>query len=108
MTMRRRTIRGIHRALLELHSGANVRLKVVSRAAIGRALGEPKDRPQGAAIYSRKEGRVVYIARDLSYEGQLDALIHEWAHHLAPHNDSEDHDDAWGVAYARLYRKVNG
>jgi hypothetical protein len=38
----------------------------------------------------------------------LDLLIHEWAHALAWSHDecAEDHDAAWGIAHARVYRYV--
>lgn len=34
-----------------------------------------------------------------------DTLYHEWAHILS-WNETEEHGDAWGVAYARVYRAM--
>lgn len=40
----------------------------------------------------------------------LDALMHEWAHALSWVDDEcgEDHDAAWGIAHATVYRYLEG
>ncbi|MAA65280.1 MAG: hypothetical protein CL581_10950 [Alteromonadaceae bacterium] len=56
------------------------------------------DRPTSFSIFIRRQG----------FRAMLDILMHEWAHALAWSHDecAEDHDAAWGIAHARVYRYV--
>jgi len=52
-------------------------------------------------------GLRVLIESRQSFQGLIDALVHEWAHVAVWGASSEDsHDALWGVAYARCYRCV--
>ena len=57
------------------------------------------------------EGRRVYvisILRRATRAEVVDTLIHEWAHALVhASTGSFKHDDAWGVAFAKVYRAFN-
>lgn len=47
--------------------------------------------------------------RKATEQEQVDALMHEWAHCLAWNNSHmtlSDHDDLFGVAYARCYQTI--
>jgi hypothetical protein len=51
----------------------------------------------------------IYIDPRLSWDATWQTLIHEWAHAVAWHQieGEDDHDDPWGVAYARCYRNAD-
>jgi hypothetical protein len=45
----------------------------------------------------------------LPWDAAWQVLIHEWAHALAwkeGHEGCDDHDEAWGLAYAHCYRET--
>ena len=44
----------------------------------------------------------IYIDSGMCREGQVDALIHEWAHARAI-DQAYSHCDAWGMNYVELY-----
>lgn len=50
----------------------------------------------------------IQIESEQSARGQVDALIHEWAHAMvwdaSQRTEDQGHDALWGVAYARAYR----
>lgn len=67
------------------------------------------------AVYN-DEGHLVEfrirIRSDVEYQFQVQLLIHEWAHAIAwtPQNGPgtlDDHDELWGLAYARVYRELD-
>jgi hypothetical protein len=66
---------------------------------------------EGQCHLITKQGRPssfsIYIRRQ-RFRGMLDVLMHEWAHALTWSEDecAEDHDAAWGIAHARVYRYV--
>lgn len=50
----------------------------------------------------------ITIASNLELQAKILVLIHEWAHalawnHLDDKTEKEDHDGAFGVAYARVF-----
>ena len=52
---------------------------------------------------------VICVHREANLNFQIDILIHEWAHALDWFNSQTpgtDHDDPWGIWYARCYRAV--
>lgn len=49
----------------------------------------------------------IRVNRLLSFQDQMETLLHEWAHAVVwfvVYPSGEDHHDEWGVAYARIYR----
>lgn len=53
----------------------------------------------------------IRVSSEYDTEMQLRILYHEWAHALAfsiQNRDRtiDDHDEMWGVAYARVYREM--
>lgn len=65
------------------------------------------------ALYCQETGALlhfdVFVKKSLSRELQVRVLMHEWAHCLAwapEHETVEDHDEMWGLAYARVYREL--
>lgn len=48
---------------------------------------------------------LIVIDPRLDFGSRCDLLLHEAAHTVAPWDDEEDHSDAWGAAYASLYRE---
>jgi hypothetical protein len=49
---------------------------------------------------------VIAIDSEQEWGGQVDSLLHEWAHVLAI-EASYRHSDEWGVIYARLYNTID-
>lgn len=48
---------------------------------------------------------LIRINRLLPEHEAIDTLLHEWAHCIAwDRCQSDDHCDAWGKAYSRIYR----
>jgi len=45
----------------------------------------------------------IYVNVKLDKTGQVDALLHEWAHILTIEKAAYLHEGAWGVAYAAIY-----
>lgn len=53
----------------------------------------------------------IEIRSDLTFQETEDCVLHEYAHVLTwrpYHPITSDHDAAWGVAFAELYRAYNG
>lgn len=46
----------------------------------------------------------IRIAKDATWQEQVDTLQHEWAHAVAI-DRAFHHNDAWGIAFAEVYRK---
>ena len=67
-----------------------------------RRVEVPRDEFGHCALERRKF--YIYIDRCLPEWLALEVLIHEWAHCLS-WSRKEFHNDAWGVAYSRAYRK---
>jgi Zn-dependent peptidase ImmA (M78 family) len=50
---------------------------------------------------------LIRINKDSDLSTQKDTLIHEWAHCLAGWDDDHSsHSKEWGIAYAKIYRKM--
>lgn len=70
------------------------------------------DRPPewGAGVcHKRPDHYSILIRRTECWQCMIDSLIHEWAHalHWEPMDETEDdHDSAFGVAFARCYRVI--
>jgi len=47
----------------------------------------------------------IYVNSDLEWSGQVDTLIHEWAHVLAI-EEAFEHGDSWGLKFAEVYRSI--
>ena len=65
----------------------------------------PLKKECGNTIY---DGRKYVIAVDSSqdWDGQVDTLVHEWAHVLAIES-SYRHSDEWGVFYAKVFEVID-
>lgn len=63
----------------------------------------------GGTNLTKRRGRecfVITISKKLPLFIAWMVLLHEWAHALSWNDDAEvDHDDAWGAAYAMLWRE---
>lgn len=59
-------------------------------------------------VIEGKKTYVISILRRATRAEVIDTLIHEWAHALS-HATSGGfkHDDAWGIAFAKVYRAFN-
>lgn len=70
----------------------------------------------GLTTFNSRNGKVVSakvaISNRLPYHGRLDSLVHEYAHVMSwtfnhHENDrAEQHDEAWGTWYAKIYRVI--
>jgi Zn-dependent peptidase ImmA (M78 family) len=68
----------------------------------------PKKRLYGYCV-DKDDCFVVKINKNMSLSEQKDTLIHEWAHCLAGwENNKDPHSKEWGIAYAKIYRKMTG
>ena len=57
---------------------------------------------------SDEKGHLIRIRR-ADFSLMRDCLLHEYAHALTAEeipNDTDDHSDAWGMNYARVYRVI--
>lgn len=69
---------------------------------------------EGVCQLNTKRGRPtsfsIYLKKHKAFQPMLDALMHEWAHALSWVDDEcgEDHDAAWGIAHATVYRYLEG
>ena len=74
------------------------------RIEVRRVSGKNLRGLHGECLY--QNGRfLIRINKNQSFALAVDSLLHEWAHVLTFHgNDTDDHGEEWGLAYARLYR----
>jgi hypothetical protein len=62
----------------------------------------------GYVEFSRDNSRyLLRLHTALGYPLLIETLTHEWAHCLRGETDDGEHDDRWGVCYARAFRAVD-
>lgn len=76
-----------------------------------RRMRLPRDRNGDCSLVQGEGGPhfLVRVSRDLGYQAACYVLVHEVAHAASWGTESpdvDDHDAAFGIAYARIYRAV--
>lgn len=57
-------------------------------------------------LYGNPKRFEVIIQSNRQLALRVDTIIHEWAHVITwSGNDTDDHGEEWGLAYARIYRE---
>lgn len=52
------------------------------------------------------KGFAIRISEDDPLQSQKETLWHEWAHCMVGWTDKHQHTNAWGKAYAKIYRMI--
>ena len=56
---------------------------------------------------TREQYFLIVINKDMGWDRQLDAMMHEWAHAMTwDIPSSQDHNREWAYAYGKLYRML--
>ena len=80
-----------------------IRANFPTRKPVILRTGYLKD--EGSIAESEKSFYIT-VSRMLPLPAQKEALLHEYAHAKAGWTDKRQHTDAWGIWYAKMYRKL--